>query len=235
VVEGAFKVGAAKVLLAIRCWGSGSPVVVLEGGSGEGGLGRWEYNPVAAGVAAHTEVCSYDRAGVGESGRPPSRARDRDDVVDDLHDLLRAAGVSPPYLMAGISGGGFYAYHYAGRFPRQVSGLAMIEVPAGQVRMSAADVRDLAWDAPRNDEHVDYVKVEHSMAVDRLSIPPIPVLVVTGRHGQSEGDLASQRVWLKGSSHPRQLLLDTGHEVDQDDPDGLVSALLQLLDTVRRQ
>ncbi|MGI8531142.1 MAG: hypothetical protein ACR2KO_16900, partial [Geodermatophilaceae bacterium] len=100
---------------------------------------------------------------------------------------------SAPYLMAGVSGGGFYAFHYAGRYPAQVAGVVMIETPAGQAKMSARDVRELAWNSPGNSEHVEYVAVEHQMAVARLPIGPIPVTVVTGRSGQSAGDLRSQR------------------------------------------
>ena len=49
----------------------------------------------------------------------------------------------------------------------QVSGVVMIETPAGQATMSASDVKDLAWNAPGNSEHVEYVAVEHQMAVAR--------------------------------------------------------------------
>ena len=59
VVDGSFASGPDGTRLAIRCWGSGSPVVILEGGGGEGGLGRWERNPVTEAVAGRTEVCAY--------------------------------------------------------------------------------------------------------------------------------------------------------------------------------
>lgn len=235
VIGGSFAVGPDRTRLAIRCWGSGSPVIIIEGGSGEGGLGRWERNPVTEALAKHTEVCAYDRAGTGESGQAPNRARGLDDVVADLHALLREAGVRSPYLMAGVSGGGGYAFHYAGRYPAQVAGLVMIETPVGQAKMSAKDVKELAWDAPGNNEHVEYVEVEHQMAAARLPIGPIPVTVVTGRSGQSAGDLRSQRVWLKGSSLPRQVILETGHEVDVDDPAGLTREMLATLEAAQHR
>lgn len=40
---------------------------------------------------------------------------------------------------------------------RDVVGLVLLDVPAGQATMSAADVAELAWDNPSNHEHVDYV------------------------------------------------------------------------------
>ncbi len=229
MVDKRYSVGRDRVALAIRCWGRGHPVVVMEGGSGEGGLGRWERNPVTEQLIARTQVCAYDRAGVGRSAPAPNHARGLDDVVGDLHALLEAAGVTPPYVMAGVSGGGFYAFHYAGRFPTEVSGLALIDTPPGQARMSAQDLKELAWNSAVNAEHVDYVAVEHQMAVARLPIPPVPVTVVTGRFGQSADDPESQKVWLTGSTSPQQVILETGHDVDRGDPAGLARAILHVL------
>jgi pimeloyl-ACP methyl ester carboxylesterase len=233
-VEGTFEVGHDDVRLSLECWGKGSPVVVLEGGSGESGLGRWKYNPVTEAVAQETQVCAYDRAGTGTSSDAPARARTAEDVVADLHTVLGRAGVSPPLVLGGVSGGGFYAYQYAGTYPDDVAGLVMLETPQGQARMSAKDVRELAWDNPGNDEHVDYVAVEHQMAVARLPIPPIPVTVLTGSHGQSSDDPGSQKVWLTGSSQPRQVILPTGHDIDQESPVEVGAAVLALLDAARQ-
>jgi len=228
-LDGSFPVGSQKVELAIRCWGSGSPAIVMEGGSGEGGLHRWEGNQVTEALAGKTMVCAYDRAGVGESGPAPEHARRLDDVVGDLRALLAAARIPGPYLMVGGSGGGFYAFHFAGRHPEDVAGLVLIDTPPGQARMSSRDIRELAWDAPGNTEHVDYVAVEHQMAVKRLPIPAIPVTVVTASQGQSADDPASQKVWLKGAEPERQVILETGHDVSAEDPSGLGNAIGQVL------
>jgi pimeloyl-ACP methyl ester carboxylesterase len=75
-----------------------------------------------------------------------------DDAVDDLHQLLVAAKVARPYILVGSSGGGFNVYQHAGRHPNEVAGLVMLDVPRGQAKMSAEDVKALAWDAPGNPE-----------------------------------------------------------------------------------
>jgi pimeloyl-ACP methyl ester carboxylesterase len=143
--------------------------------------------------------------------------------------LLTAAHIAPPYLLVGQSGGGFNVYHYAGRYPGEVVGLVLLDVPAGQARMSAADVAELAWDNPGNPEHVDYVAVERQMALHRLPIRPIPVTVVTAKQGQSAARPDEQRVWLKGSSHPAHVVLDGGHNIDQDDPAGVLAEIEKVL------
>ncbi len=55
--------------LAIRCMGHGAPVVVIDAGLGDG-LNTW--TRTQARVATFTQVCVYDRAGVGQSDRGPA-------------------------------------------------------------------------------------------------------------------------------------------------------------------
>ena len=225
-VDGRFPVGDGR-RLALRCWGRGSPTVVY--GGGESGIADWSGSSIAEALVSRTRVCLYDRSGVGLSDPPPNHKRLLDDVVRDLHELLAAARISPPYLMAGQSGGGFDAYHYTGRYPGEVAGLVLLDVPAGQARMSATDVAELAWDSPGNVEHVDYVAVERQMALHRLPIPRIPVTVITARNGQSAPHFDEQRVWLQGSSHPVQVLLDGGHNIDRDDPVRVLAEIQKVL------
>ena len=228
-VDGRFPVGDGR-LLALRCWGSGSPTVVY--GGGESGVADWSGTSITEGLASRTRVCLFDPSGAGLSDPPPNHRRVLDDVVRDEHELLAAAGISPPYLMVGQSGGGFVAYHYAGRYPGEVAGLVLLDVPAGQARWSAAEAAELAWDSPGNLAHVDYVAVERQMALHRLPIRRIPVTVITARSGQSAPHFDEQRVWLQGSSHPVQLVLDGGHNIDRDDPVRVLAEIQKVLTLV---
>jgi hypothetical protein len=63
-------------------------------------------------------------------------------------------------------------------------------------RASAEEVKALAWDAPANPEHMDYVAIERQMALHRLPIPAIPVTVVTADAGQSATNPDEQKIWL---------------------------------------
>jgi pimeloyl-ACP methyl ester carboxylesterase len=226
-VDGRFPVGGEGRLLALRCWGSGSPTVVY--GGGDSGIREWSNSSVTEGLVSRTRVCLYDRAATGLSDPAPNRKRTLDDVVRDLHDLLTAARVAPPYLLVGQSGGGFNVYHYAGRYPGEVAALVLLDTPAGQATWSAADIAELAWDNPGNHEHVDYIAAERQMALHRLPIRPIPVTVVTASDGQSAEHPDEQRVWLKGSSHPVHVVLDGGHNIDHDDPAGVLAEIEKVL------
>lgn len=218
--------------LALTCWGEGSPTVVLDAGSGDAGIGAFQGSPVVEGLAARTQVCAYDRAGLGASDPPPpDQKRDLDDAAADLHELLAEAGISGPFVLVGSSGGGFDVFHHAGRYPNEVAGLVLLDVPAGQPDLTPADVGG-PWNGPGNPEHMDYVAIERQMALNRLPIPPIPVTVVTASGGQS-ADPDEQKVWLAGSSSPRQIVLDGGHEIYLDDPDGVLAEIVKVLDAVR--
>jgi pimeloyl-ACP methyl ester carboxylesterase len=69
---------------------------------------------------------------------------------------------------------------------------------------------------------MDYVAIERQMALDRLPIPSIPVTVVTARAGRSN-DPEEQNVWLDGRSDPVHVALDGGHEIYEDDPEGVAA------------
>ncbi|MBW8759085.1 MAG: alpha/beta hydrolase [Burkholderiales bacterium] len=109
--------------LALHCSGTGSPTVVFESPSGGAG---WEWWRVQAKVAAKTRACTYDRAGYGFSDPSPRRA-DAANAVDDLHALLTAAGIAPPYVLAGNSFGGGAVQLFAWTHPDEVQGLVLVE------------------------------------------------------------------------------------------------------------
>lgn len=113
--------------LALRCEGEGSPVVILE--PGDGGV-QDDFADLLPGLAELTKVCTYDRAGRGDSDPPPTTPRTSAEVVEDLHGLLESAGVAPPYVLGGVSAGGSFVVHFARAHPEEVLGVvAMNEVP----------------------------------------------------------------------------------------------------------
>lgn len=163
---------------------------------------------------------------MGASDPAPLQVRSLDDVVDDLQALLSSADIAAPYVLVGSSGGGFDVYQQAGRYPDEVVGLIMLDVPAGQPSIAPTEVP--AWDSPENPEHIDYAAAERQMALKRLPIPAIPVTVVTASAGQS-ADPAEQRVWLEGSSRPVQTVLTGGHDIFNEDPAGVLASIQDLL------
>jgi pimeloyl-ACP methyl ester carboxylesterase len=109
--------------LHIRCDGDGAPTVIFDAALGGSSL---SWSLVQPTVARLTQACTYDRAGFGWSDAGPL-PRTADRIADELHELLRAAAVPPPYVLVGHSYGGLVMRFYASRHPNDVAGLVLIE------------------------------------------------------------------------------------------------------------
>lgn len=109
--------------LNLYCVGNGSPTVVLESGLTDP-INVWGY--VQPAIARKTRTCAYDRAGVGfsDAGR---RAATSANIVDDLHRLLVAAEIKPPYVLVAHSAGGLNARLYAYTYPSEVAGMVLVD------------------------------------------------------------------------------------------------------------
>jgi pimeloyl-ACP methyl ester carboxylesterase len=91
---------------------------------------------VAPAVAEFARTVVYDRPGtyaeIGEDllvSRSDAIAQPRTslEVVDELHALLQAAGISGPYILAGHSLGGFFARLYASTYRDEVVGMILVD------------------------------------------------------------------------------------------------------------
>ncbi len=109
--------------LHIRCHGEGGPPVIFDAALGGSSL---SWSLVQRAVAHLTLACSYDRAGFGWSDAGPL-PRTAGRIADELHELLHAAAVPPPYVLVGHSYGGLVMRLYASRHPDDVAGLVLIE------------------------------------------------------------------------------------------------------------
>ena len=80
----------------LQCTQSGAPAVIFEGET---------WRDVVPAIAPFARVCTVDRA-----------------ALSDLHDLLGAAQIAPPYVLVGHSFG-----TYASKYPRDVAGLVLVD------------------------------------------------------------------------------------------------------------
>lgn len=67
-------------------------------------------------------TCSYDPAGIGQSGPMVGKTTDLAQEASDLHALLAAAKIPSPEYIVGHSIGGSTAVYYASTYPTEVSG-----------------------------------------------------------------------------------------------------------------
>ena len=86
--------------------------MILESGFG---MKHESWQAVQNSVARFARVCSYDRADITS------------DVIGDLHLLLTASHITPPYILVGHSIGGIYVRAFTRRFPAEVAGLVFVD------------------------------------------------------------------------------------------------------------
>ncbi len=107
----------------IDCTGQGSPTVILESGLGDT-YASWR--KVQPQISKFTRVCSYDRAGIGYSD-PSSQPRTSKVIAGELHALLQAAGITPPYVLVGHSMGGYNVRLFTSLYRNEVAGMVLVD------------------------------------------------------------------------------------------------------------
>jgi pimeloyl-ACP methyl ester carboxylesterase len=191
----------------LECYGTGSPTVILEAGlRGRGDI--WSYSKaggegtgVLPRVASFTHVCRYDRPGTLSGPNALSRSdpapmpRSTGSIVADLHELLTAAGVPGPYVIAGSSTGGLIARQYASTYPDDVLGLVLVdaisEAVQSQLKPQQFALYNLYYLQSVSDEAARYRDLEEidfyrSFAEMRLRPRPphwIPIAVISKGKG----------------------------------------------------
>lgn len=107
----------------LDCRGVGSPTVVMDAGLGGSSL---DWNLVQPQLATTTQVCTYDRAGMGWSD-PSPLPRTPGHIADELHRLLANAGVSGPYVLVGHSLAGKNIRMFSSAYSDDVAGMVLVD------------------------------------------------------------------------------------------------------------
>ncbi|HET7516478.1 MAG TPA: alpha/beta hydrolase [Actinomycetes bacterium] len=160
-------------LMHLACRGEGGPTVVMEAGLGETGL-MWSL--VQPAVAQLTRACVYDRAGYGWSD-PSPRPRTAAVMVEELHQLLGAAGVPRPYVLVGHSFGGLLVRLHAARYPQEVAGLVLVDsAHEQQYQRAPAEIQELVpqfeQQVRQQSEGLKVLIVSGSLDPAMLPVPP---------------------------------------------------------------
>ena len=219
------KVDVGGYKLALECSGRGTPTVVLDSGFS---TPRSAWYWVVPKLRRTTRVCSYDRAGLGQSQRrpdsiTPTTAR----VVDELHTLLDRAGLPGPYVLGGWSIGGFDVRYYQHRYPSEAAGLVLVDGTVPSFLLASPEPLDSGVET----------MFTHA-AAQELVFPPalgsLPVVDLT--HGRALEDAAEESVWVQGqrqftSSTTSSMFVKargSGHAIAEENP-ALVAYALKLV------
>ena len=230
-------------MIYVRCTGDGSPTVILEGGDEDTSA---SYAFAVPSLAEVTRTCVYDRANLGKSDPAPG-PRGLPELVADLENAISVAEIPGPYVLVGTSGGGYITAGYAVAHPQQVAGMVFVEVPSPFRNPPAPIVRDTRWDSPVNIEKRDYLQVEKDAWSARERVGDIPVTVISNEYAVEEiaaaefaserrgmrSNVKDQRGWLVMSPQAKQLVVHTGHAVEEADPTLVTNAILDVVQAAR--
>jgi pimeloyl-ACP methyl ester carboxylesterase len=153
---------------------------------------------VFAEVGKATHVCAYDRPGtpVGEKpsrSDPVSQPATAKDAVADLHALLRAAGEAGPYVLVGQSYGGLIVRLYASTYPKEVSGLVLVDaLTEGLQEAETSQQWAIQRKLIQNDHPEDLAlypaleRIDVDRSCDQIraapTLNPMPIVVLSADH-----------------------------------------------------
>ncbi len=216
--------------------------MILEGGDDDTSQ---SYDFAFEQLAAVTTTCAYDRANLGQSD-PDPRCRGLRELVSDFQQVLSAGKVPGPYVLVGTSGGGYISAGYAVEHAPKIAGMVFVEVPPPYWHPPADLVAATQCDAPGNVENRDYLQVERDAWRARREIGNIPVTVISNRPSREEiaaaprperpllrANVAEQRGWFVLSPRATQVVVHTGHAVEEADPQLVIDAILAVVEAAR--
>jgi pimeloyl-ACP methyl ester carboxylesterase len=116
------EIGPRRTLYVVEK-GAGGPTVIFEAGIAATNL---NWHQVQETVSLFTNTASYDRSGLGWSS-PCRTVRTPGNITEELHIMLQAAGIKPPYILVGHSFGGLVMRRYAATYPEDVAGVVLID------------------------------------------------------------------------------------------------------------
>lgn len=229
--------------LYVRCSGRGSPTLVLEGGDGDTAD---SYAFAESTLAKLTRTCVYDRANLGSSD-PAKGPRQLLDLVGDLESLLERGEIPGPYVLVGTSGGGYITAGFAAANPDDVAGMVFIDTASPFRNPPREIVEATAPDSAENVERRDYLQVEKDAWATRRQVGNIPVTVVTVKFSAAAinespfpaereamaRNVQRQRGWLVLSPRARQIVVRTGHAVEEEQPDLVIDVIRDVVQAAR--
>jgi len=233
--------------LEMYCRGSGRPAVILEAGLGNT-ADVW--NAISTRVDGFTIVCAYNRAGLGASD-PRPLPHGAQAAADDLHSLLAASGLGPPYVLVGASYGGLDVQLFARHHPAETAGVVLVDAlaPGWDDRLEAilTPAQVAARRAIPNGEPItnDEIPTGERVLVAAPPVPPGPLVVlhhgVPFPGGPDWPTLKVEALWtslqegLARLSPQSAIILaaESGHRIHQQQPDLVAEAIHAVVDPAR--
>ena len=224
--------------------GTGNPAVILESGF-TGGLFLWR--PVQSPIARQTLTLSYERAGLGRSD-PGPEPRSAEQIARELHGLLAAKAIAPPYILVGHSAGGLFVRVFAHLYPKEIAGLVLID-PATEEDYERMQKNKAVEDLQKMGMPAGAVAQWRALpdTIDQARrswpLPPVPVVVLTSGKALGAWPLASpedMQRWLEAHNKlvaripgAKHLVFPNVDHLSILREDAVVEQIRKMIDTTR--
>jgi pimeloyl-ACP methyl ester carboxylesterase len=249
--------------LYVKCIGAGTPTVILEAGLGSNS-NTWDKVMPEVGTLTRVCSYDRPNEGKSDPAPRVIRRvgsqkfielRTGQQIVQELHAVLAKAEVAGPYVLVGHSLGGLYAILYANQYPTDIVGMVLVDsahpdqVAREEALMTPEQAKHNREGLAQNEEGVDIDEVLAEVrATHWRSNIPLYVLV----HGLVKpppSDWSSDR-WAKNTQLWRELQADharrspnskliiaeeSGHGIQNDQPDLVIGAIKQVLNLAKSQ
>jgi pimeloyl-ACP methyl ester carboxylesterase len=212
-------------------------------------------------MGEYTTAIAYSRAGLGRSD-PGSSDHSARAAVTDLHLLLQRLDLRPPYLLVGRSYGGLLVRLYTSLYPSDVGGLVLVDGTHEQQvqRYAVLDRRYPAQFRAVFDsllaglppgaaagEIRETMRIQTRGSVDGMApLPDIPIAVLTSMKADSTSPYVNATIrghavwralhdeWFRRSSNGIHIeTARSGHDIQSDEPQLVITAIRFVLDRVR--
>jgi pimeloyl-ACP methyl ester carboxylesterase len=232
--------------------GTGRPVIVFISGGGPSEMDKW--GGIYQDAKTLSAVFAYNRFGDGRSAsvdEPQTGSR----IVSTLHDLLRSAGLTPPYLLVGHSLGGLYADLFARSHPEEVSGVVLVDsthpdqaaILRGEYQGVVARAFNSAilklFSLVNPTKYSEIATLEETVEEYKKAgpFPDVPLIVITaGKQPPLSPEgiqkvSGFQRSLAAMSPQGRQVIAErSGHIVQRDQPEIIIQAIHEVVDKIQK-
>jgi len=234
--------------------GKGKHIVLLEGGAGAG-LSDWD--PVFTRIAEHATVIRYSRVGNGHSTAIKQHFSSRD-YADHARELLTRLNIQEPVILLAHSYGGNIARDFAANYQEQVKALLLldpssehdvdimraIDLERANKEIAQIKLDDMAKGMSNN--YLDFWSKRPLPGFPHIQNIPVTVIASTKKYKAPPNLFFSDKArtmwgqvwqqWAGAFPLGRAVLTEkSGHHVQFDEPDLVLTELLLLLQKLDKQ
>ncbi|CAB9512658.1 acylglycerol-3-phosphate O-acyltransferase [Seminavis robusta] len=241
--------------------GQGRPTVVLL--TGYGVCMEQSFSKIFDDLANMSTVVAYNRLNYGKSSTSEQQPQTAREIVIFLRQFLSTLqslhpAVSPPFVVAGHSIGGMYAQYWARQYPDEVEGVVLLDsshpdqwkrgVRQDGCLAKCLNALDALWNPQQQSEisHFDESAAQIH-AAPKFDGDKIPLTVISAGKASLFARLLVSKESIRAfrdcqrdlaalSPHCRHIVADnSGHLVQNDQPDLVVQAIRDMLASIRGQ